>query len=740
MSEKTRSYKQGQKRKNKPKKHRKKWLGKLFIALFLIISIIFLSGIALFLFYAKSAPELDIAKLEDTLSSKVYDRNDQLIYEVGEKKRETVAPEQVPFQLKEAIMSIEDKRFEKHIGIDPIRILGAAISNITSDSLQGGSTLTQQLIKLSYFSTKEEDQTLKRKAQEASLAIELERTKSKDEILTYYINKVYMSNGLYGMETASEIYFGKALEQLSLAQTALLAGLPQAPSTYDPYVNPDLAKKRRDIVLSEMKRDNRINNKEYQEAVNESIEEGLKPLENQSESYRMIDNYIKEVIAEAKEKSEKDIYTDGLEIHTNLDLDAQSYLYKLVNGDEQIQFPNDDFQTAVTLLDVHTGEVLAQIGGRKVPEDVQLGDNLATSAKRDFASAVKPINVYAPAVEFLNYSSARIVVDEPYQYPNTTTNVYNYDRRYLGAITIREALIDSRNVPAAKTIEEVGLDKVSEFLDSIDMEYPGGINPSSAIFGETNSLSMAAAYSPLANEGTYYKPTYINRIIYPDGTEEIFKEKGKKVMKDSTSYIITDMLKDVLKRGTGVQADIPYIFHAGKTGTSNYDEKDMDKIKGDTTGSPNISFVGYNPDYVISVWTGYKDFYRPIPYEEQNLAMLIYKYFMGYLTENTEPKDWVMPDSVVKIGNELYVKDHVRDQSTWKPAPTTAPTTSKTSQSKTVETETKTTDTENTETEENNTTEETKASTEPTEKTETTQAETSNQNDEKTDEVKTNNE
>ena len=136
--------------------------------------------------------------------------------------------------------------------------------------------------------------------------------------------------------------------------------------------------------------------KNTKQRINESIEEGLRPLENQSESYRMIDNYIKEVIAEAKEKSEKDIYTDGLEIHTNLDLDAQSYLYNLVNGDEQIQFPNDDFQAAITILDVHTGDVIAQIGGRKVPEDVQLGENLATSAKRDFASAVKPINVYAP--------------------------------------------------------------------------------------------------------------------------------------------------------------------------------------------------------------------------------------------------------------------------------------------------------------------------------------------------------
>ncbi|MDO5742595.1 MAG: transglycosylase domain-containing protein, partial [Vagococcus sp.] len=377
MSEKTRSYTQGQKRKNKkkPKQNKKKWIGRILLILFLVVSIAFLSGVGLFLFYAKGAPELDVAKLEDTLSSKVYDRNDQLIYEVGEKKRETVAPEQVPFQLKEAIMSIEDKRFEKHIGVDPIRIVGAAISNLTSDSLQGGSTLTQQLIKLSYFSTKEEDQTLKRKAQEASLAIELERSKTKDEILTYYINKVYMSNGLYGMETASEIYFGKSLDQLTLAQTALLAGLPQAPATYDPYVNPDLAKKRRDIVLGEMKRDNRINEEEYQAAINESIEESLRPLENQSESYRMIDNYIKEVIAEAKEKSEKDIYTDGLEIHTNLDLDAQSYLYNLVNGDEQIQFPNDDFQAAITILDVHTGDVIAQIGGRKVPEDVQLGEN-----------------------------------------------------------------------------------------------------------------------------------------------------------------------------------------------------------------------------------------------------------------------------------------------------------------------------------------------------------------------------
>lgn len=638
----------------KPKKKK----GKIFLGIFLTLLFLFclavLSGIGVFWYYAKDAPALDDQKLQDSQSAKFFDASGNLIQELGEKKRETIEANQIPTQLKNAITSIEDKRFYKHIGIDPIRIAGSAISNLRGNSLQGGSTLTQQLIKLSYYSTKEEDQTLRRKAQEAWLSLKLEREKSKDEILMYYINKVYMANGLYGMETAAESYFGKTLSDISLAQTALLAGMPQAPNDYDPYTHPEAAKERRDMVLKEMYKDKKISEKQYQEAVNTPINEGLLPLTRNSDNIRIIDNYLKEVIAEVEKKTGKDVYKDGMDIYTNLDFNAQKYLYDLVNTDDYIQFPSDEFQTAVTVIDVNTGQVKAQIGGRKIAEDVMFGENLAVSAKRDVGSTVKPITDYAPAIENLDLSTAQRVLDEPYSYPDAKDKqVRNYDYNYRGVITMRQALTDSRNVPAVKMLDEVGLDKSAEFLKKIGIEYNHPLNYANAISGEISSLQLAAAYASFANGGTYYKPYYVNRVVMPDGEEIKWKPEGAEAMKDSTAFMITDMLKDVINYGTGTTAQIEGLPQAGKTGTSNY--PDGFEFIGDYGGVPDITFVGYTRNFSVSVWTGNKEYKQAIGPNETDIAAKIYRFLMEYISRGIDTPDWQKPDDVTQQGNEYFV-------------------------------------------------------------------------------------
>lgn len=225
---------------------------KVFMGLFFLGCIGILSGMGLFWWYAKDAPALDETRLDSTVSSRFYASNGELITEFGSETREKITASEIPQLLEEAIVSVEDRRFYQHIGVDPIRIVGSALSNATTGGMQGGSTLTQQLIKLSFFSTSAEDQTLRRKAQEAWMAVRLEQMKSKQEILTYYINKVYMSNGVYGMQTAAMKFYGKPLAELDLAQTALIAGLPNAPSAFDPFAHPDNAKSRRDVVLGAM--------------------------------------------------------------------------------------------------------------------------------------------------------------------------------------------------------------------------------------------------------------------------------------------------------------------------------------------------------------------------------------------------------------------------------------------------------------------------------------------------------
>ena len=582
--------------------------------------------------------------------------------------------------------------------------------------------MTQQLIKLSFFSTSAEDQTLKRKAQEAWMAVRLEQKKSKQEILTYYVNKVYMSNGLYGMETASEMYFGKKLSELSLPQTALLAGMPQAPSAYDPYVYPDQAKKRRDTVLYTMLQNEKISQTEYDQAVNVPVTDGLQELTQSDDNTKIVDNYVKEVINEVQEKTDKNVYTDGLEIYTNLDLDAQKKLYDIVNTDQYVSYPDDEMQVASTLIDTNTGKVKAQIGGRHIAEDVTLGNNLAVNTSRDFGSTMKPVTDYGPAFEYLKYSTGKTITDAPYNYEGTSTPVGNWDNQYMGTITLRQALYLSRNVPAVKLFNEVGSDKVASFLKNLGIEY-STIHQSNAISSNTeeqdgtkygaSSLKMAAAYAAFANGGTYYKPQYVNKIVFQDGTEETYEPDGKTAMSPETAYMITDILKDTITEGTGTNAQIAGLYQAGKTGTSNYTDDEYAKLGISSGVYPDILFAGYTPNYSISVWTGYNNKMTPVTSESSHVASDVYRELMQYVSANVTNTDWEMPSGLIRVGGELYYKDQYTVRSNTVAPSTTIPSSSyvQTPGSSTTETTTQTSSTSQSESTAESSTESTTAET-----------------------------
>ena len=665
--------------------HKKGLFIKILLGILSFFCILFLAGVGLFWYYAKDAPELTDKKLDATVSSKLYTQDGELFEDLGAEKREKISANELPKTLEDAIVSVEDRRFYKHIGVDPIRIIGSALSNFTSGGLQGGSTLTQQLIKLSFFSTSAEDQTLKRKAQEAWMAVRLEQKKSKQEILTYYVNKVYMSNGLYGMETASEMYFGKKLSELSLPQTALLAGMPQAPSAYDPYVYPDQAKKRRDTVLYTMLQNEKISQTEYDQAVNVPVTDGLQELTQSDDNTKIVDNYVKEVINEVQEKTDKNVYTDGLEIYTNLDLDAQKKLYDIVNTDQYVSYPDDEMQVASTLIDTNTGKVKAQIGGRHIAEDVTLGNNLAVNTSRDFGSTMKPVTDYGPAFEYLKYSTGKTITDAPYNYEGTSTPVGNWDNQYMGTITLRQALYLSRNVPAVKLFNEVGSDKVASFLKNLGIEY-STIHQSNAISSNTeeqdgtkygaSSLKMAAAYAAFANGGTYYKPQYVNKIGFQDGTEETYEPDGKTAMSPETAYMITDILKDTITEGTGTNAQIAGLYQAGKTGTSNYTDDEYAKLGISSGVYPDILFAGYTPNYSISVWTGYNKKMTPVTSESSHVASDVYRELMQYVSANVTNTDWEMPSGLIRVGGELYYKDQYTARSNAITPSTTIPSSS----------------------------------------------------------------
>ncbi|MBZ1353359.1 penicillin-binding protein PBP1A [Streptococcus sp. LPB0406] len=663
-----------------------KYLGIGVISLFIAA---FLLGGGVFLYYANKAPELSESKLVATTSSKIYDSKNELIADLGAERRVNAQSSDIPTDLVNAIISIEDHRFFNHRGIDSIRIAGAFLRNLRSNSgLQGGSTLTQQLIKLTYFSTSTADQTLSRKVQEAWLAIQLERTATKQEILTYYINKVYMSNGNYGMQTAAENYYGKDLKDLSIPQLALLAGMPQAPNQYDPYSNPEAALERRNLVLSEMQKQGYLTAEQYETAINTPITDGLQSLKSINSYPQYMDNYLKEVIDQVEQETGYNLLTTGMEVYTNVDPEVQKHLWDVYNTDQYVNYPDDDIQAASTIIDVANGKVIAQLGSRHQASNVSFGTNQAVETNRDWGSTMKPITDYAPALEYDIYdSTAYMLKDVPYNFPGTSTPVYNWDRGYYGNITLQTAIQQSRNVPAVETLDKVGLDKAKSFLSGLGIDYPTMVyaNAISSNTTESNrkygasSEKMAAAFAAFANGGMYHKPMYINKIIFSDGSSKEFSDPGTRAMKETTAYMMTEMMKTVLYYGNGTGAYISWLPQAGKTGTSNYTDAEIENhIKTDQYVAPDEMFVGYTRKYSMAVWTGYSNRLTPIVGDGFRVAGSIYRSMMEYLAENDHPGDWTMPEGLHRSGDYVF-KNGAR--SNWIPQSTQASSTTESSSS-----------------------------------------------------------
>ena len=639
-----------------------KYIGITFLTLFIAL---FLLGGGVFLYFVSKAPALSESKLVATTSSKIYDNKNELIADLGSERRVNAQANEIPTDLVKAIVSIEDHRFFDHRGVDTIRITGAALRNLQGKGgLQGASTLTQQLIKLTYFSTSTADQTLSRKAQEAWLAVQLEQKATKQEILTYYINKVYMSNGNYGMQTAAQNYYGKDLKDLSLPQLALLAGMPQAPNQYDPYSHPEAALERRNLVLSEMKGQKYISAEDYEKAINTPITDGLQSLKSANSYPAYMDNYLKEVIDQVEQETGYNLLTTGMDVYTNVDKDVQQRLWDVYNTDEYVAYPDDELQVASTIVDVTNGKVIAQLGARHQSSNVSFGVNQAVETNRDWGSTMKPITDYAPALEYGVYdSTASIVHDVPYNYPGTDTPVYNWDHGYFGNITVQYALQQSRNVTAVETLNKVGLDRAKTFLNGLGIDYPSMLyaNAISSNTTESNkkygasSEKMAAAYAAFANGGTYHKPMYINKIVFSDGSEKEFSDAGTRAMKETTAYMMTEMMKTVLLYGTGRGAYLPWLPQAGKTGTSNYTDDEIEKyIKNTGYVAPDEMFVGYTRKYSMAVWTGYSNRLTPIVGDGFLVAAKVYRSMISYLSEDDQPGDWTMPDGLFRNGEFVF--------------------------------------------------------------------------------------
>lgn len=641
-------------KKNAPKKAQKKSGKNLFKRVLLILLTIGIIGIiaggVTFAIMVKDAPELNPETLKDPISSTIYDKNNKEIAKVGAVNRDYVNYEDIPDLVKDAFIATEDSRFFKHHGIDPIRLGGAVIANFRNGfGSEGASTITQQVVKNFFFN--QPQKTLNRKAQEAWLALELERKYSKEEIFEMYVNKIFMSENMSGVKTAAKVYFDKNLDELTLPEAALLAGMPQAPNAYNPFNNPERAEKRRNIVLSLMHQHGYISKAEMEEAQKTSVEDSLVAKEDRQTNDLPYDPFIKQVIAEIEKKyPDVNVFTDGLEIYTTMDKEAQEYVEELMYEGEIVPFPDEQFQAGITLLDTKTGGILA-LGGDRDP-DVKLGTNYATDMKRQPGSTAKPILDYGPAVEHLKWGTYQTIVDERTTYSNGTP-ISNWDNSYKGSMTMRKALEMSRNIPALKAFQAVGAEKAKDFAVNLGIPLENAYESYAIGAFEASTLEMAGAYSAFGNEGVYNTPHAVRSFKLKDGTKINMEPKSKVVMQDYTAFLITDMLKGVLTSsdGTGNLANVPGLPVAGKTGTTNYSQEERTKWGiTDSRSVPDAWFAGYTTNFTMAVWTGYTERKNPLtPGPNQKIAQQIFKAVMSHISEDVETADFKKPDSVETV-------------------------------------------------------------------------------------------
>ncbi|PHE51615.1 PBP1A family penicillin-binding protein, partial [Bacillus pseudomycoides] len=652
---------------NKPEKPKKKgsFFKKFLIGCLLLGIVGLIAGVSAFFVMVQDAPKLNKAKLVNPLSTKFYDKDKNFFYEYGAEKRTNITYDQVPKVVESAFLATEDARFYQHNGIDVKRTGKAILENVTGGfGSQGGSTITQQVIK-NYFLTMEK--TSKRKVQEWYLAYKLEQQYSKHEILEMYLNKINLGNRSYGVATAAKTYYGKDLKDLKLHEAAMLAGLPQGPNIYDPTKkeNIDRATKRRNVVLTLMNRHGFISKQEMDEATKIPVTEGLLPSKEITEMphQAFLDAVVKEI---EKEMPDVNIGSDGLQIYTTIDTKAQEYAEQLLDGDI-INYPNDRFQGSFVFMDTKNGEVRAIGAGRKESKTVFKGHNMVVDMQRQVGSTMKPIFDYGPAIEYMQWSTYHQLNDSEYTYSNGK-KIRNATNSYKGDVSLREALKKSLNIPALKTAQAVGLDKSKGFAEGLGMTFPNGNAVEANAIGSNDAspLQVAGAYAAFGNEGNYNKPHFVTKVVFPDGKEKSFKPKEIRAMKDYTAYMITDVLRDVVKPGSGGTGPTAYVSGidvAGKTGTQNYDADVLKKYNIPESANRDSWFAGYSPQYTMSVWTGYEkdseENYIADKSPSVRIAQQIFKEMMSKFA--TDTSRFEQPSSVERLNEELYVKGAKKD-------------------------------------------------------------------------------
>lgn len=641
--------------KRQQKKPVKSWIKRIILSILAIGLAGFIFGVGLFVYYASSAPELNEELLKDPISAEFYDKNGELFAKIGVETRKYVKYEDIPQDMVDAILATEDVRFFDHFGVDVWRTMGAVLANFRDGfGAQGGSTITQQVVKNSFLSN---DKALKRKAQEAWLAVQLEQQYDKEEIFEMYFNKILMSGRIYGFGTAAEYFFGKELNELELDEMALLAGMPQSPNRYNPFKNPERAQQRRDLVLDLMVLHEKITKEEAEAAKQIDVTSRLlAEEERQTVAGTQYDAFLDIVQNEIEENGDGELLSEGIKVYTTLDPNAQTVVENVMNN--PANFPTETIQSGVAVIDTKTGAIRAIGGGRDFGADRSY--NFADDLKeRSPGSTMKPLLDYGPAFEHLKWSTGQTIVDDKITYTGSNQAITNWDNKYLGTMTVREALYTSRNVPAVKTLQAVGQDKATQFISKLGIETDG-VYESDAIGGgkvRITPIQMAASYAAFGNNGVYNDPHAVTEIVYRDGSKKTYENDTVVAMQDSTAYMVTDILRDAVSNKQGASASragISGLDVAGKSGTTNYSSEDFAKFNLPNSAVPDAWFAGYTTNYSIAIWSGYRDYSDPITtWDERFLPQTLFKTIMSQISANVDTPRFSKPSTVVEATIEV---------------------------------------------------------------------------------------
>lgn len=636
-----------------------KWTKRILLA---IASMITLGAIAVFMYIfmvLQNVPTLDVQKFNTQSTSNMYDKDGNLIWSDTQRRRDFVSITDVPKEYKDLLLATEDNDFYEHPGFSVKAILNAIKSQIQEKifkkgSGRGGSTIEQQLVKNHVFSQSEADRSIDRKIKEVWIASQLDMNYSKDQILEWYVNTIELGERSYGINTISLTYFGKPISELNsgsdedISKLAIIAGLGQAPSTYNLYDNPEAVEERRYEVLLSAVKHGKLTQEQMDRINKIPVTDGLKErFWRDEEVLKTMTTYSAHITAALQqvERLGYDISKTPLQIYTTLDREATDKLQSIIDNAPGLR--TDEQQMAATVIDNETGHVIAQVGGRYQTEPMSL--NRAIQRNRSTGSSIKPILDYAPAIEYLGYGTQTLISGAAYQYPGTNYVAYNYGGTVAGMTDLQTALRLSLNTTANRLLDEhVGSTRAKQFMSKMkDLDVKDEYGGTDALGLDLSTADLASGYAAFARYGQYQQAQYVTKLVFSDGSSKDIKFERVQAMMPSTAYIMLKILEGV-PNYSEQGAQMPELSVAMKTGTTAYASNTWPDH-----AASDIWIAATTKSITTAIWSGYDVPQEEFVYDNSSTRREVVKSIIRTFSQGRDSSEWSNPGNVVSYGSGI---------------------------------------------------------------------------------------